>query len=1414
MLKRLNAAALVLCLFEAARYGLGGDVGGAAFAAFAAVTFAMLVVGRFVFLALALLAGAWLLAAALGLSIAVWLAQLVLSRFERLESAAMSAAAALDFDMPGEVAARFDEAALLNVARSVEDLVAGIDPPITTASLVVAAKEADPDRWRALGDFEPQLYRIVEPALGDGWTRPAAEAVLTASFLQRDGSRPDLHDIAAATLVHPYTAAGDMLQPWLGRERWGHLQPKVKVGEVVRAVCGLDHGRFIKAMEQAAATNAGVLIFRLDSVAVPWAYLDDDERVSASETRRPADPVPETPSPWEPAATASADKTSAVTPQEPALPAPEEPQVSTPASAPPDAAEPSPGGAAAEPEPKRSRGGYAYDDTRWRTVLARCLREYSPIPLLLWWFGKPVATLTAVLLSAAEVPDRPWLALASLAAVISVRPVRRWWCGLLLAALCAPLSVWVAAVVLVRTAATGLTVGLPGLGARALRRVAAHRRALTFTPDLDEAWLVLREQVEDEEAVDILTGSGPVLLISGWASADLRIQLRTFGQLASGLLFARWPFGYAGHASVALWQIGLIQGLLPWLGRVTAILTAAGTAAFWPGAPDWHLLGVNCAAVAAAVLTGLITMCIGRISCASLLLLVLVSVASLVMLRGHGLMVLAIGAAAGGVSILVSSFLGALRPAGSGKVPRPPWLARTHADIRRYVAASRALEDGRADEATRLWTRLAQSDRARPSARVLSLASLADLALQSGDLQGAVELADRAAEPGRRPGWADAHVGVVLARIRVLTGDFSAARKALPAQAATPRQLRRDAALLQAESLAETGDLEAAWSAFSRATPGFGATSAGQLLEGATAVTLAMGRTDPKAAVRRLESIIDIAGGDLDAYIPREADRRRMATITTRAHVTLGHLRLRADERLGAAEALRLGVRNLEDAPDPVALPIARMLLGCAVAAGSRPDEALSGIARGIADLEEMRGGLRKASLRGGLAARIGDVYTLVLDELCGLSLQDSGAAEVAATLLESLRRNALAELLRTHAAGQPPALRGLLDEINAAEERDGSGESAELMSLRARLGAIRSDAYATAYVPAPVSFAEIRAVLGEAHALLYRVSRVAAESVEGHVVWMPPAGDSCQIAPFRIDGAEAMELIGAADGDDLLWEDQLPGSPAADAWDRVSRVLLPEAFVASLETGAVTRLVIAPDGPLTALPWPGLGLPDGRLLIDATVPQITSALSLLRPGSVPPEPRREPVTVLLHQDGEAAEPCGERLAADAVIVRADSRAEIGRALDSHRPDGAYFSVHGVLAGFDQGLRLGDGTFLSAASAPDFAWPRWTVFAACTVGEMDIRPGHEPNGLTTGCLLGGAGSIVSAVIDCDADKADRLCLDVAARLIGGAEAPMALRDAQLAYLAARGSRLTYLAEWAGFVCVSGTVPPTRQEGTQ
>ena len=1315
------------------------------------------------------------------------------------------------------------EAAAGDLARLADAIRTGFPPGIaglprargetlTSRTLLDAAIAADPIRWAGIRLSEPPTLSAEGGEVsGTGWTIVAGEAALVAMNFPNASLPLTVHDLAIAA----------MLLPQSNVQRTLHDDDRAVVA---MKVAGLSAVNLNEALMRAGRAPGGELILARVQIAV-------DRRKSAAAMS--AGDWREAPNPLFSAArkaglgtrsqTAPTSSTRAARPKPGQRPEPDR--------APPPSRGTPPADPARPVTAHRRRGTFRSD------VLMPALQAWRPSARILWWVVRPLCTIIAAVaccLAAWQGVDPLAVAMAALA-VLVVRPTRHLWVSIPLAAALVWVSPLAAAAVAVRAIVTFAALRVNGPGWRAgLSRLAESRRDILGAPDIEGAWRSVEKGITRPGEL-MLTESLLELAAATWCAADITEFPRQGWLVARGLFRGHWRFGRVPSAEALVLQMTLTESVTSRFFQALAAILAGLTALLVFPVEELHVLGLDSGRIVAvliavvvawprAELRGRTNLTLRRESNATLAIagwlpvVIWVAIVSVCGYFAIGLAALwiaavslAIGVSAGFISTRVT------RPvlAPHLAVPRLPLVLRWRKGHDIWQAARAAMVAGDAATAERIWRQLAIDPAVNGQVSALAKAMVAGLSLDRGAWQEAVEWADLAVRPVPAASPAGYLTRTIAARIMLGAGLPSRSVELIhEAQAAGyGRRVRRDpvARMVLASALAATGKAEDAADVLSRLYAGLRGAAFGPLIE-SEALVAAMSPPTAEAA-DRLRSMLEWVN---DPHLSDSlTDRKRLETAAARAWLALGDMELRLGKPAEAESSLRRALNAFPPAAELMNHATAQVLLGCATSARGQADDPIRHIERGLSGLEEARGQLRDSFLRSQLVVRLDDVYTRALDALIAVQASLPRAGEVAAVLVESLRRDALAALLRggqeLRLDPETRAIQRSMDELETQGELTREQAKAH-EALREQLSVKMSTLYADAYAPVTVTMPELRQRAAGADILTFKLARADPDCLRAYSVWVPAGGDPLVRALTITDAPllEAIGLRGRKAQESSLASNQFPGEPEYQLWVDLGAQLLPDQLRASLAGRTrdnPLRIFLVPDGILAAFPWAGLRMADGRHLVEVAAIHVTPAMGILpdRPG---PHRRAGDAPghqeILLHCDTREAQGELSLLSAIGDIRLAQDRLEIEAAL-SGGVSGAYFATHGHGDGLDQKLDLVGGGQISAASALTLAWPGWLIFASCIVGTIRITMGSEPTGLVTSCLLGGAASVIAGVVEVDAYVADSLCVSVAARISRGQHPADALRLAQLAFIESRNS--ASVNRWAGYICVS-KVPPS------
>lgn len=1334
---------------------------------------------------------------------------------------------------------------------------------LTSRALLDAAMAADPGRWAGVTVTEPRnLSAEGGEVVGTGWTVVAGEAALIAMNLPNASLPLSVHDLAIAATLLP----GSNAQRALSDKDRATTLSKVAAMPVVTLV---------RAMSTASRSSGGELILRRTELvkarrAFATALTVGDWRESPNPQLTPA---PKAAAPARPKAGAPASAA-----RKPAVPA----SMPKPKPKPRPSARRQTGFRAAYLRPSL-RAWRPAARILWWGLRPLCTAAGTVACALAPWHvgvGRGLG-LAVGLHSGLASGDgvSPWAAAVAALAVLVIRPVRHLWASVLLAAALVWVSPAAAAAVLARGAVTLAALLLNGPGWRSgLAKLTRSRQEILGVPDIDGARAALADGLTKPGDLGIVEG---LLGLAGatWATADVTQYLRQGWMAVRGVFTGHWPLlGRVPAAETLVIQMAFAETVISRFLQVLATIAAGSLALLVFHADTFHVLGHEVSKLVAGVIAVVVTWpraeLRGRTNqvfrehknfpsaivtwAEAAIWLAIVSVAGYFTIGTAAVWTVASGTVIGTAAAVAATR--ATRPALAPHqvIPQLPAALRWHKGYDVWQAARTALAAGDTRTAERIWRQLADGRAAESTGgrigasggvgagrtvagRPVSAAAkamMASLALDRGDWQEAVEWADLAC----RSVPVSAPVGYLTRTLtaRVMLGaglpERAAELFAEVEAAGHARRVRQDRAarVVLAQALVTSrGDQAAraenaakASEVLSHAWAGFQGAAFGPLVE-TEAIVAAMSEPTEQSASRLRAVLTWVDDVNLSDSV---ADRKRLDTAAARAWLALGDVELRLGKAADAEPSLRRALNSFDPAAELMNHATARVLLGCATWGRGQEEGAIRDIEGGLAGLEEARGQLRSPAMRSQLVVRLDDVYSRALDALITMLPREPRAGEAGALLLESLRRDALAALLRGGKAlrldPETRAIQRQISELEAAGTPSQEQEKAR-EALRDRLGVKMSALYADAYAPVTVTMDDLRRRAGGADVLAFKITRQDGDCLRAYSTWIPADGDPL-VRSLTVTGPRALEVIGLrvpeppADGGEPrvagLEAKQARGGEVRQLWMDLAADLLPGPLAASLarrDKDDPLSLYVVPDGVLAAFPWAGLRLADGRPLVEVARIQVTPAMGVLPEHSLLPrwsgaESARGPASeeILLHCDVEKELRDLAMLSAISDVRLARDRAEIEALLHGGSLAGAYFSAHGSGDGLDQAIRLkedGGPVSVSASVALTLPWPSWLVFASCIVGTVRIMLGSEPTGLVTSCLLGGAEAVVAGVVEVDANVANTLCVQVVRRILCGEHPADALRHAQLAFL--DGRPLAPANRWAGFICISKVPVP-------
>lgn len=588
---------------------------------------------------------------------------------------------------------------------------------------------------------------------------------------------------------------------------------------------------------------------------------------------------------------------------------------------------------------------------------------------------------------------------------------------------------------------------------------------------------------------------------------------------------------------------------------------------------------------------------------------------------------------------------------------------------------------------------------------------------------------------------------------------------------------------------------------------------------------------DPQGAIQAMNAVavtltymgrFDEARTEYEAALARA--RRSSPSVVPFMIANLGGLNLqlgRFDEALALFdEALRLK-------PSPEHLVTRLTQRSSALAGLGRRDEALAELDRAI-PLADARGPEDVVGVRAN-RARLYTTLGRYTDAEADLRVGMAAIEEVRAHNVPSdvMRRGFLEAHQRTFGA--------LIDLLGAQGKAGDALDVAEQARARAFLD-LRAERTGNARPPAPASVVEARAIAARLRSTI--VSYWVGPSTL--VIWVVRPDHDPAMVRVPVRPAQLTTLVRATAGLDtgtttargLLMTDRAQRVP----WRELERLLV-EPIQALLPRTPGSRLTIVPHGPLFGLSFAGLRQPSGRYLLEdfdlhyvpaiavlseeggtraATARDAFGALVVGDPGPLDADPGAEPLPSLpwARREVDAVRMslgAQTTVLADAEATEARVRASIGGRRVLH------FATHGIVSNEPArpsylALRPSpgsDGRLLADEIYELTLDADLVVLSACRSALGPIE-GDGVIGFTRAFLSAGARSVVAA----QWDVSDRLSYDVMrgfyARRARGLSTSRALRESQLAVLAAlrrgavseNGAALPEAPRlWAGFVLV-------------
>ena len=444
----------------------------------------------------------------------------------------------------------------------------------------------------------------------------------------------------------------------------------------------------------------------------------------------------------------------------------------------------------------------------------------------------------------------------------------------------------------------------------------------------------------------------------------------------------------------------------------------------------------------------------------------------------------------------------------------------------------------------------------------------------------------------------------------------------------------------------------------------------------------------------------------------------------------------------------------------------------------------LSAALIGLRSLEFERGQLGFDAHRYQLLAAREHLHSHLFRALAeNVRVQHRPAAELALWLAESVHRSALAERIRDgHQLSRLPGYHSGTGALETGGTTDPRRRPVD-----------------------PVDIAKVRQVCAGRVVLYYRCEK----SDDGWLVWVimassqdvtlhqaaitnPPGA----VIPLTHPSGLLQRLDSGRPADVQLVHNLV--NLRSPAWSGLSAALLPpglgDALRQATTADAPATLLIVPDGPLSAVPFAGLRLPDDIMITDLAVVMFMPNLLWIAGNAVwPANGATEAVTIVTHLGPtkfaatfrallDADDDPGTRLI---TLPTADRGSLEARLSDAKRPDVVVISQHGETAAdpADRFIHLSGGGKLSERDAERLAWPRTVVLGSCWASDITVRAGQDAVGLPTACLLGGASAVVGGQSEV---RDDEVSAEILGRVVleaaRGRHPALALREAVLAHL--------------------------------
>jgi tetratricopeptide (TPR) repeat protein len=1049
-----------------------------------------------------------------------------------------------------------------------------------------------------------------------------------------------------------------------------------------------------------------------------------------------------------------------------------------------------------------------------------------------WLLVRALLALAAVVAAVAQAGPLVGLALAVVLAF--VRPLRRGWIAVIPIVAMAIVSPLAALLLVARAVVSEGFIQIAGTDSgpeadrtprgrrrRGLTRILAARLSLVARSGLPAVATVGagREQLAAAKA-----GPGDIeaaafaLAGAAWANARPWTLMRLLPEIVLTVFGA--ALDSDGEPS-SLGMLMLGQGLLiemfaPQLITAITVLTATAVGALvFPAEP--LSLGPLTVPGSAAQALAVLLLSLGAAS-RSYSGIFFGGVIAALLVRSHIWETVAIALTAGVIVTAANrSMQRFLITGGRLRSPREPfhgpWRLRGH-----WNAAVQAANQGRLPIAITILEELVSSPACTKELRARARARLALHLYEVGRLERAESTLDLAtAEVGLQPEALPA-AGAVAAGL----GDLDSAERLLwEALTSLPGRstLRHRTALTLADVCSRRGRTDEAIAVIdSQWNDSFRYGGMAPLLESKTSIAAALVRKgEAGAAQRQLDEVIGISAADGPQPDGVSSDlQEELVRIEGRARLIAGELALGQGKFDAAEKHLTATLSRLRQKREPHLFACAMTLHGVArtFAFPLASSEALEEVNKGVRLLEARRTQLRRGDHRTGLILAEANLYDWCFKAFDRAHRKGvTEAAASAAWLIESLRKSALAQMLRSADLELPAAAAELVERVGELEHeaadpaRGGTTESAasdEIAAIRSDLAGALSEGFAAAYVPTPTPIEDLQQIAGRCGDVLSFY--LPNGELPGWRVWARRDG-SFDVTSVEVTDADAVALIaqlsGREGGSPAAIYAPL-GSSASAAWERLAEALLPAELVTELQSATadspIPPLLISPDGILGLVPWSALllgAVPLGALAAIQVIPSL-GVIGAEEAGSAPTGAAPSAVAYLAPglDKGESERRLLDR---SFELTLATSRDDFLARLRQRGLDGAYLAAHGSGLGLGQSVDFGAEP-LSAGSALQAPWPPWTVFASCLVGRLDMQAGQEPLGMPISCILAGSRSVLAAMVEIPSPTLPDLVEPLVAALAEGEHPARALARAQRHYLAANPQASA--AECLAFVCLT------------